>query len=71
MLSHKRFQNLKDLFEVRCKKCNSTDVDLSSHACRECGTIIEAECNNCNSKYNYHDFKQIKVEYDKKGNEVI
>lgn len=46
----KRFLYLTDLFEIKCKKCNSTDVVLSSKYCYECGTHISGKCNNCNSK---------------------
>ena len=65
-----RYLYLIDLFEIRCKKCNSIDVDLSSENCSECGNCISAECNNCDSKYDYHDFKQINIEYDKSGDEI-
>lgn len=54
-----RFLTLEDLFEVKCKKCNSNDVSLYASHCDECGDIISGECNNCHSKYDYHDFKRI------------
>lgn len=52
----KRPLNMKDLFELKCKKCSSTDVDLHAWECGECGGVIDAECNSCGSKYKYHDF---------------
>jgi len=65
-----RFLNLKDLFTITCNKCGSTDVDIHAEECHECGVCISGECNNCGNKYDYHDFKQIKVWYDEKGKEV-
>jgi len=56
-----RFVGLTDLFEVRCKMCGSTDVDLMVDSCKECGNTIEACCNKCKAVYKYHDFKKIKV----------
>ena len=57
----KRFLRLTDLFEIKCKKCGSTDVDLSADTCEECGHTIDAYCNKCKSQYKYHDFKKIPV----------
>lgn len=65
-----RFLRLEDLFTVTCNRCGSTDVDLWAEECGECGTNITATCNKCNLKYNYHNFKQIKVSYDAKGKEI-
>jgi ribosomal protein L37E len=59
----KRFQQLEDLFTITCKKCGSTDVDLSINECQECGNNIEARCRNCKQEYKYHDFKEIEVTY--------
>lgn len=58
----KRYLHFKDLFEVRCKKCGSINVDLEPDVCEECGIIIDAECNDCKSKFNYHDFIQVEGE---------
>jgi len=66
----KRFLKLSDLFEVRCKKCNSTKVSLSAQDCHECGDYVTGECDSCDSRYDYHDFKEIEVKYDNKGNEI-
>jgi len=57
----KRFQKFDDLFIVRCKNCNSEDVDLTPEECSECGLTIKAECNNCGQTYDYHSFKKIEV----------
>ncbi len=54
-----RFEHLEDKFEIKCKACGSTDVDLTVNFCEECGYTIDAKCNSCGSKYNYHDFKII------------
>jgi len=54
-----RFLTLKDIFEIKCKICGSTDVDLMASECEECGITIDGYCNKCHSKYSYHDFKQI------------
>jgi len=70
MSESSRFVNLTDLFEIKCKRCGSTDVDLSPNSCGECGDYIEANCNNCNLRYDYHSFLNINVVYDKKGHEV-
>lgn len=61
-----RYVYIKDLFEVKCKRCGSTDVDLCTNHCYN----IEATCNNCNLKYDYHKFMQAQVTYDDKGKEV-
>lgn len=66
----KRFLRLEDLFTITCNKCGSKDVDIHAEECHECGTTLSAECNKCNSKYDYHDFKQIKIWYNDKGKEV-
>jgi hypothetical protein len=66
-----RFLYLRDLFEIKCKKCGSINVEIYSEECHECGNLITAECNKCKSKYDYHDFKQVNVEYDKQGKEII
>jgi len=55
----KRRLELTDLFKIVCKKCNSDNVYLYVEECVECGSFINAECNNCKSKYHYHDFKLI------------
>ena len=65
-----RSLHLTDLFEIKCKRCGSINVDISSSECDVCGSTIEIECNNCNLKYDYHDFKQIGVTYDNKGKEI-
>ncbi len=54
-----RYLRLTDLFEIKCKKCNSSDIDLTGDYCEECGNTITANCNTCGNKYNYHDFKYI------------
>lgn len=54
-----RYLQLKDLFEIKCRKCGSNDIDINGEDCHECGVCINAECNNCNSKYDYHKFIQI------------
>jgi len=54
-----RFLEMKDLFEIKCKKCGSSDVKLYAHECSECGMLIDTSCNNCGSIYKYHDFKEI------------
>ena len=59
LIGKKRYLNLTDLFAIRCKKCNSDDVYLSSDECEECGSFISAECNKCGLAYNYHDFKNL------------
>jgi hypothetical protein len=58
-----RFLHLTDLFEIKCKRCGSTDVVLTSENCHECGTSIVGECNKCGLKYDYHNFTQIEVTY--------
>jgi hypothetical protein len=60
-----RCLRLTDLFEVKCKRCSSTDVDLISQDCDKCGPTISAECNSCNLKYDYHDFRIVNVTYVK------
>jgi len=62
---------LNDLFKITCKRCGSTDIDLETHECDECGITITAECNYCYLKYKYHNFKQITATYDEKGNEIF
>jgi len=57
-----RFARIPDYFEVRCKKCGSTDVSFSVEECGECGDSINAECNVCLNKYSYHDFIEIEDE---------
>ena len=51
----KRFENIRDYIEIKCKKCGSSNVELSVNECVECGSIIECECNDCKAEYNYHD----------------
>ena len=66
-----RYECLKDYFEIKCKKCGSTDVDLLAEYCYKCDDVdIEGECNKCKSKYSYHDFDEIEIECDNQGNEV-
>ena len=55
-----RFVTLKDLFEVKCKKCGSNDVSLWAQDCPECGTCITAVCHKCDQKFDYHDFKKVR-----------
>ena len=62
-----RYTNLEDYFTITCRKCGSTDVWLHSEECGECGTYINAECNKCGAKYDYHDFKQVKIRYGKRN----
>ena len=50
-----------DVFKVVCKKCGSKDVRMRAENCPECGTSILGECNGCGAKYDYHDFKKVKV----------
>ena len=69
MKKSKRFLNLYDCFEVKCKRCGSTNVELLAHECVECGFTISGECNDCHLCYNYHDFLQVNVVYEK-GKEV-
>jgi len=52
-----RYQGLTDLFTVTCKQCGSTDVDLYGDSCSEWGNFVNATCNNCESKYDYYEFK--------------
>lgn len=54
-----RYIELKDLFDVICKKCGSTDVDLTADSCPDCGDSVSANCNKCGTEYKYHDFKKI------------
>ena len=69
MKKSSRFLNLEDFFTITCKKCGSTEVDLWTDDCPECGTTITATCKKCNSRYHYHDFIQVEVWYEK-GKEV-
>lgn len=57
-----RCADVKDLFTITCKRCKSKDVDLSITDCPECGITINAECNSCGQKYDYHNFKKIEVD---------
>jgi len=58
-----RFVSFSDRFETRCKKCGSTDVDVSNNDCHECGITTKAECNKCGSKYDCHAFEQEEGEW--------
>ncbi len=56
----RRYENLEDKFEIKCRACSSTDVELTADFCEKCGSfIIDARCNSCESKYIDHDFKII------------
>jgi len=54
-----RYTKPKDKFIIKCRKCNSEDVDITSDQCEECGSIIIVSCNSCDNKYDYHDFEMI------------
>lgn len=53
------FQRLDDEFRIICKSCGSEDIDLSAQDCKDCGIMINAECNKCGNEFNHHDFKKI------------
>lgn len=55
----KRYVRFDDLFTVTCKKCGSTNVDLWTEDCSECGNSVTASCSKCGSHYAYHEFKKI------------
>ena len=55
----KRYLQFTDCFKVICKKCRSTDVDISVDYCHQCGGNVEGECNKCGNKFSYHDFIMI------------
>ena len=55
-----RFVTLRDLFEIKCKKCGSNNVSLWAEECPECGTHITAVCHKCDQKFDYHDFKKVR-----------
>jgi predicted RNA-binding Zn-ribbon protein involved in translation (DUF1610 family) len=50
----------EDKFEVICKTCGSKNVSLSVDECEECGNTISGYCNQCRTKFNYHDFEKTK-----------
>lgn len=52
------YLKFSDLFEINCKKCGSNDVNTYVDHCEECGDSINAECNVCGSKYDYHEFER-------------
>ena len=58
-----RYVNMEDKFEIKCKACGSTDVDLDAEDCHECGMIIGATCNACKAKYDYHKFEKEEGEW--------
>jgi len=58
----KRPVRLQDKFQITCKKCGSTDVDLYPENCGICGVIIDAHCNSCKEDYKKHDFEWVEEE---------
>ncbi len=59
MEKKKIFIELKDLFEVKCKKCGSIDVELTTEQFDEGDHTVMAKCGKCDNKYDYHDFKKV------------
>ena len=57
-----RYEKLEDYFVIKCRNCESTNVDITSEECAICGTCISMYCNNCNSNYDPHNFKWAKKE---------
>ena len=61
---------LSDLFEIKCKRCNSTDVYITVDVCHECGNSINCECNRCGLRFDSYDFITTEVRYDSNGKEM-
>jgi len=50
-----RYEKLEDYFEIKCKKCNSTEIELTIVDCAKCGdSTISARCNACGNEFDYH-----------------
>lgn len=60
-----RFLRFEDLFETttKCKKCGSINTGVSILECGTCGLEEEGKCNDCGSKFKYHEFKTEEGEY--------
>ena len=54
-----RFQKREELFEIRCRKCGSSDVDVYGWECPDCGVVLEFHCNDCDNYFNPHEFKRV------------
>lgn len=58
-MTKKRYVTINDKFEIKCRKCGSTEVDIWADSCDCCGESVVMVCNKCRNEYDYHKFEMI------------